>query len=221
MFFTAKRYSDAEESYSSALKLLTRLAKRTPEAFEPELAKCYFSMSELYTEIERFTEAKEALSSAITLYDKYADINPACAEKATDSRKALDSLKEVQRFANGKNSGLSPEEKKIAALLADGLTKREIIRKLHISASVFEKYEKSFREKLDLTAVIDKVTAAAATKYMLTKRETEVLGCLRQNMSNDEIAAELLLSDDTVRKYVRNLMKKIPIEKRSNIAEWD
>ena len=48
----------------------------------------------------------------------------------------------------------------------------------------------------------------------------EILGCFRKNMSNAQIASELCISEETVRIHVRNLMKKLPEDKRNNIPEW-
>jgi DNA-binding NarL/FixJ family response regulator len=39
-------------------------------------------------------------------------------------------------------------------------------------------------------------------------------------MSNPEIAADLFLSEETVKIHVRNLMKKLPVESRAEVAEW-
>ena len=62
--------------------------------------------------------------------------------------------------------------------------------------------------------------AAAVAEYRLTGRETEVLKYLRDGLSTDKIAAELYISEDTVRVHVRNLLKKLGIEKRQNVASW-
>jgi DNA-binding CsgD family transcriptional regulator len=218
--FAAKHYADAIEMYNAAYELYRKLADRNPEAFEEFLADTYSALGELHKETERFAEAETALNSAIGLYDKYAQDNPACSEKSKNARNMHDSVTASRRFASGMYAGLSPEEKKIALLLADGLTRREIIRKLTISAEVYEKHEKAIREKLVLTGEPDPVAAVAAAEYKLTKRETDVLRCLRKNMANDEIAAELFLSEETVRGHVRNLMKKLPENRRDNISEW-
>ena len=196
------------------------MAERNPDAFEPLLADASACIGELHKDTERFREAETALSFAVGLYDKYAQVNPACSEKSEKTRAMLDSAIELRRFASGMYAGLSPEEKKIAFLMADGLTRREIIRKLSISVDVYEKNEKAIREKLVLAGDPDPVAAVAAAEYKLTKRETDVLRCLRKNMANDEIAAELFLSEETVRGHVRNLMKKLPESKRDNITDW-
>ena len=217
LYDSAKRYADAEESYSIALKMFIRLAKRTPDAFETELAKCYYSMSELFIEKERYSEAEDVLLNAINLYEKYAGTNPACAEKVTDARSLLENLRDAKHRSEAAYSGLSQKEKSIAGFLADGLTKREIIRKLNIDANEYERHELAIREKLGIVRDTDPVIEATVAEYKLTKRETEILRCLRNDRTNREIAAELFLSEETVKKHIRNMMKKIPMDKRSGI----
>ena len=62
--------------------------------------------------------------------------------------------------------------------------------------------------------------AAIVKEYKLTKRETDMLRYLYRNMTNTDIAADLFLSEETVKIHVRNLMKKLPVDNRSSIAAW-
>jgi LuxR family maltose regulon positive regulatory protein len=50
----------------------------------------------------------------------------------------------------------------------------------------------------------------------LTDRELEVLGLVREHMSNKEIARVLVLSPATVKRYTANLYAKLGVNKR-----WD
>jgi DNA-binding CsgD family transcriptional regulator len=118
------------------------------------------------------------------------------------------------------DAGLTRDEIKVALLLVDGESKRDIARKMHINAADFNQHEKSIRQKLNLMSDPDPVIAAVVAEYKLTKRETDVLRYLGRNVGNDEIAAELYLSEDTVKVHVHNLMKKLPEKKRSRIPEW-
>ena len=118
------------------------------------------------------------------------------------------------------NAGLTPEEIRIALLLLDGTTGRDISRKLHINAADVTRYEKSIRQKLNLMGDPDPVIAAIVAEYGLTKREVNILQCLRLKMTNAEISAELFLAADTVKVHVRNLMKKLPLESRAEVAGW-
>jgi DNA-binding NarL/FixJ family response regulator len=48
----------------------------------------------------------------------------------------------------------------------------------------------------------------------LTERELEVLGLVAQGMSNKEIAAELYISENTVKNHVRNILEKLHLHSR-------
>jgi two-component system nitrate/nitrite response regulator NarL len=78
----------------------------------------------------------------------------------------------------------------------------------------------SIKDKVSGKGESDPVLAAIVKKYRLTRRESDILGCLRRRMSNPEIAADLFLSEETVKIHVRNLMKKLPVETRAEVAEW-
>jgi DNA-binding CsgD family transcriptional regulator len=115
---------------------------------------------------------------------------------------------------------LTVRERDIALLLTEGLSQYEISRKLSITSGEVGAHIKTIQEKVGFMGDPDPVISAAAVKYKLTKRETDMLRCLLKGMSNDEIAAELFLSEETVKIHVRNLLKKINIKTRLNISEW-
>lgn len=52
----------------------------------------------------------------------------------------------------------------------------------------------------------------------LTQRQAEVLRALSPGLSNKEIARELNLSDATVKIHIRNLMKKLGVQNRTQLA---
>lgn len=49
----------------------------------------------------------------------------------------------------------------------------------------------------------------------LTERERQILKLLLQNKSNREIAIELSLSIETVKKHVRGILKKLEVRNRT------
>lgn len=53
----------------------------------------------------------------------------------------------------------------------------------------------------------------------LTKRETEVALLVLKRMSNAEIAAELFISETTVKKHLTNIFAKLEINKRDQMQE--
>ena len=116
--------------------------------------------------------------------------------------------------------GLTPDEIKVAELLIEGKTRSEILRNLHISAADVSQHEKAIRRKLLNRSGSDEATAIIVVKYGLTKREAEMLQYLRQSKSNKEISTELFISEETIRIHIRNLLKKLPVETRTDIAAW-
>jgi NarL family two-component system response regulator LiaR len=52
----------------------------------------------------------------------------------------------------------------------------------------------------------------------LTEREMDVLRCVAQGYSNKQIAAELSVSITTVRTHVNNLLRKLNLENRTQLA---
>lgn len=54
----------------------------------------------------------------------------------------------------------------------------------------------------------------------LTVREKTVLGKLVEGLSNEQIAEELHIDLETVKQHVKNLLKKIGVEDRTQAAVW-
>lgn len=119
---------------------------------------------------------------------------------------------------NAMDDLLTPEEISVALLLIDGETQYGISRKLHRSAHDVRKQLDTIREKIIRKGDPNPGIAVAINEFNLTRRESDVLRCLCRHMTNTEIAAELFLSDETVKTHVRNLMKKLPVENRQDVA---
>ncbi|MCW3489522.1 response regulator transcription factor [Dethiobacter alkaliphilus] len=54
--------------------------------------------------------------------------------------------------------------------------------------------------------------------FQLTKREFEVLKLVGEGLSNDEIAQKLFLTPGTVRNYISNLLVKLSLRDRTQLA---
>ena len=54
--------------------------------------------------------------------------------------------------------------------------------------------------------------------YGLTEQETEIVECVARGLSNKEIADELFLSEGTVRNYLSNILSKLELRDRTNLA---
>lgn len=60
----------------------------------------------------------------------------------------------------------------------------------------------------------------AVDDVRMTPREQEVVGLIAQGLSNKQIAARLALSAHTVKSHVRNVMEKLALHTRLQIAAW-
>jgi len=141
----------------------------------------------------------------------------------------IDAQAETHAYANVqaevltdiKNELFTPDEIDVALLLIEGKMRSEITRSLHLSAEEANKRITSIRNKVSNMGDPDPLIAAAITDYKLTSRETDMLRCLRRKMTNAQIANELFLAEPTVRIHIRNLLKKLKIDGRKDIAKWE
>ena len=58
------------------------------------------------------------------------------------------------------------------------------------------------------------------TRPRLTDREIEVLRLVAKGMSNKEIAAELVIAENTVKNHVRNILEKLQMRSRMEAAMY-
>jgi DNA-binding NarL/FixJ family response regulator len=54
----------------------------------------------------------------------------------------------------------------------------------------------------------------------ITRREQEIIGKLAQGLSNKEIANVLNISVDTIKSHVHNILEKLSLQRRSQIAAY-
>lgn len=54
--------------------------------------------------------------------------------------------------------------------------------------------------------------------FDLTDQEAEIVKCVAEGLSNKEIADKLFLSEGTVRNYISNILSKLALRDRTNLA---
>ena len=69
-------------------------------------------------------------------------------------------------------------------------------------------------------AAVQRSPAEAREAVRMTPREREVISLIAAGMSNKEIAARLNLATDTVKSHVRNVMDKLALHSRLQIAAY-
>jgi DNA-binding NarL/FixJ family response regulator len=67
---------------------------------------------------------------------------------------------------------------------------------------------------------VEKGRAAAIESVRMTAREGEVIGLIGEGLSNKEIATRLNIATHTVKSHVRNVMEKLALHSRLQIAAY-
>jgi DNA-binding NarL/FixJ family response regulator len=63
-------------------------------------------------------------------------------------------------------------------------------------------------------------TSATPSPSALTRREREVAKLVARGLTNRQIAEELVLSGRTVENHVSNILKKLHLSSRTEVAAW-
>jgi DNA-binding NarL/FixJ family response regulator len=89
-----------------------------------------------------------------------------------------------------------------------------------ISGVIAKKILTSFQNR-NGTIIPDKLTAKAITNHdQLTRREIELLKLIALGKSNKEISASLVVSENTVKKHIANIIEKLHLDNRVQAATY-
>jgi predicted ATPase/DNA-binding CsgD family transcriptional regulator len=93
----------------------------------------------------------------------------------------------------------------------------------HAAAEVAERAGHSLAAEEALVEALSEVPPSAskeATSAVLTHREEEVARLIERGLSNREIAGRLIMSERTVHAHVRNILSKLGLASRTQVALW-
>ncbi|HSL45506.1 MAG TPA: response regulator transcription factor [Anaerolineales bacterium] len=134
-------------------------------------------------------------------------------------------------------------------VLALGLSeddKQDVLRYIEAGAAGYILKDSSLKEFLDIIRLAQKGEAQVSTKMAgammerlsslarmfatadhkmdgdvrLTSRELEVLQCIGQGLTNQEIAARLVVEVGTVKNHVHNILEKLNVSNRDEAASY-
>ena len=128
--------------------------------------------------------------------------------------------------ANVQILGLSAydDEEYISSLLSSGaagyLTKEEALDKIVDAVHGVARGEKGWFSRRAMMQMSAKVQKQKEYVYSLTSREEEVLRSLSRGFTNKQIAAELSITQRTVRFHLSNLYEKLGVNSRTKAIAW-
>ncbi|MCL2498529.1 MAG: helix-turn-helix transcriptional regulator, partial [Symbiobacteriaceae bacterium] len=218
VYLGTQRLDSSEEVLLEAMAIREQMALRNPQNPDMESIAAPYSLCQLYIAAAKHQAASLACQEALAYYESYAATIPTCADYAERTRHLIANLDARQPAPP--DSTFTDEEREITMLLTEGFSQREIARKLHLTSHDVSRRVHAIREKVVVLSGSDDLVSDIAQKYKLTRREADMLRYLLKNAGNDIISAELYLSDETVRIHIRNLLRKLSIERRQDVTAW-
>lgn len=113
------------------------------------------------------------------------------------------------------------QDRRVATVVVSAVDDPARIERAYEDYGVSSYLEKqSFDRRAFLQAVAEAVDASRAAQELdaLTERETEVLALLAQGLTNKEIADELVISPNTVKRHLKSIFDKLEVHTRAAAA---
>ncbi|MBN1978557.1 MAG: response regulator [Anaerolineae bacterium] len=106
-------------------------------------------------------------------------------------------------------------------IVVSGIATPERIERAYDEHAIFAFVEKQAFDRRAFLQIVEEARAAAAATGeldVLTAREREVVELLAQGMTNKEIAAELFITTNTVKRHLKSIFEKLDVHTRSAAA---
>ena len=83
----------------------------------------------------------------------------------------------------------------------------------HITANFTRKYPNGIKKSLSC-----KCDSALSEKYHITSRENEIIALIFNGLSNREIASKLIITENTVKKHINTIFRKLNVRTRTQLV---
>jgi len=108
----------------------------------------------------------------------------------------------------------SVHEANIPIIVVSGYADPELIEQAYDEHQIFAFFEKQSFDRSDFLETVSKISAITALPK-LTEREMEVLAHVAQGLGNKEIAKELYITTNTVKRHLKSIYAKLDVNTRA------
>lgn len=114
----------------------------------------------------------------------------------------------------------STRQAKIPTIVVSGYADPDLIDRAYTEHQIFACFEKQAFERKAFVQTIQQVREQTHPAHNLTQRETEVLALLAKGLGNKEIAVQLHISTNTVKRHLKSIYAKLEVNTRAAASAY-
>jgi len=114
----------------------------------------------------------------------------------------------------------STRQSKIPTIVVSGYADPELIDRAYAEHQIFACFEKQAFDRKAFIQTIQHARTESLLTHNLTEREIEVLALLAQGLGNKEIAAQLHITTNTVKRHLKSIYAKLDVNTRAAASAY-
>jgi DNA-binding NarL/FixJ family response regulator len=107
------------------------------------------------------------------------------------------------------------QQARIPTILVSGYADPDLIDRAYAEHKIFACFEKQSFERKAFVQTVQQISDQTLISRNLTTREIEVLTLLAQGLGNKEIASELFITTNTVKRHLKSIYAKLDVNTRA------
>ncbi len=133
---------------------------------------------------------------------------------------SLASSLEPDRNQDGYRLLNSIHQANIPTIVVSGFADPDLIDRAYTEYDIFACFEKQAFERSTFVETVQEIARQTALTQDLTEREIEVLALVAQGYGNKQIAAELYISTNTVKRHLKSIFSKLDVTSRAAASAY-